>query len=264
MTLIRVVSSTSKNFFSGQILFMTAQYFAQSIEDKSPAVRLIRLAPVDQDTAIDFLPGQYAKLAAGEFDPKPFSIGGLPGTKSLDFYITRGGDGLRNYFTTDFMIGDRVSVDGPFGTMTVNDDIQGPILAVSGGTGLVPILPILEQGLKNGWSGDVVLYHGVRTEAELYDMERLQALTGMYPNFSFHIRLSDQTDSQTYPSGLLNAALDGDIDDLGKTSVYMAGPPPMISAVLPVLVSKNLTAVNLYTDKENLSPQDLDVLNKVS
>lgn len=242
---------------------MSKCYNVHSIEDITPRVRLIRLSPNGEDTLpIDYTAGQYARLRFSTFDPRPFSIASLPGEELLEFYVTRGGNGVRDYMTNHLTIGERVSVDGPHGEMPELLGNDRPVLAISGGTGLVPLKVMIEQALTKGASQSITLYHGARNESELFHNDFLDALARDYPNFSYHIALSDVTRHNQYHTGLIHDVIDRNYDDLSDDDIFIGGPPAMISAILPVLIQKKATKDRIHTDRENLTPADLEVLDK--
>lgn len=238
-------------------------YTVQNIEDKSSRVRLLRLAASGGAPPMEYQAGQYARLGFADFDPRPFSIAGPPGGQTLDFLVTRGGNGVRDYATNSLVIGEKVEVDGPFGDMTRQPDDTTPIVMIAGGSGIAPIRLLIEEYLSGDFTQPVLLYYGVRSMDEIIDLPALDEMAKTSRNFSHHVILSDTPDpGGIYRTGFLGDAVREDFEDLSGHRVFISGPPPMIRSVLPDLAALGLPAEKLHTDRENLDSADLEVLTR--
>lgn len=88
-------------------------------------------------------------------------------------------------------IGDRVSLEGPFGSAFLREKHSGPILGIAGGSGLAPVKAVAETALAKGMRQPIHIYFGVRSERDLYLIDRFAALTGGHSNLSFLPVLSE-------------------------------------------------------------------------
>lgn len=238
---------------------MPQHFYVHSLRDITPHTRMISLCPTSKEIK-SCKPGQYAHLAFEGYDFKPFSIASQDSQGCLTFFITRGGQGARAYATEKLAIGESVDIEGPFGTMYENLVHDAPCLFIAGGTGIAPILSLLKAKSQMSQTKPVRLYYGARNSQELIEMERLKDLRGDFDDFEFHIILSQKQDRTDYRTGFIHEILMNDFKNLKQWRAYLAGPPPMISATLPVLKNLKLKAGNIYTDLENLSQADLDLL----
>ena len=71
------------------------------------------------------------------------------------------------------------------------------------------------------------------------------------PNFKFVPALSepDPTDEWEGQTGLITYVVVRHEDDLSETEAYLAGPPPMIDAAIPVLEKLGVDEEHVYFDK---------------
>jgi len=106
-----------------------------------------------------FKPGQYAQLRVKEIDHQwhPFSIASAPGSSSLEFYIEVCENGswtdklwnLLQKETTDSNRCIEFELMGAYGTaLAPKTDDYSHVIAIGAGTGIVPILSLFKQHLR--------------------------------------------------------------------------------------------------------------------
>lgn len=101
----------------------------------------------------------------------------VPGAQELEFHVRRVPEGRTSKAIHDRLrVGDRVHVTGPRGSAHLRAGHTGPVLAVAGGSGLVPILSIFESAVAQGMRQPIRIYVGGRDELDLYGLERLAEL----------------------------------------------------------------------------------------
>ena len=60
-----------------------------------------------------------------------------------------------------------------------------PCICVAGGTGLAPILSVLDRAFAEGDRRPITLLYGARTQEELYCLERLEDWFRSFSSFHF-------------------------------------------------------------------------------
>lgn len=201
------------------------------------------------DEDFRFSAGQYVKLTFGKRLSRDYSIASVPGSRELEFHIRRVESGRVSSFVHEKVwVGDRVAVEGPFGTSYLRPLHTGPILAVAGGSGLAPIRSIVETALASGMSQPIRLYFGAREQRDVYDLSILERLAQAYPNFSYQIVLSRIDAHDTFRTGQLNTALSADLASLEGWKAYVAGPPGMVEAVAEAAFTRGLTSDDFHAD----------------
>lgn len=246
---------------------MSHSYYLSSLQDVTHRVRRLTFKARQSDDVLNFDAGQYAYLTFADFDKRPFSIANIPDhdPEILEFFITRADAGPARYATHDISVGEVVKVEGPFGDMRMCEQHDRPVVAISGGTGFVPIYALILQMLKHNCERQIHLFQGERTHDDIFYHDLISDLKNTYSNFRCDIALSEQNQHDSgYLQGDLDHVINEYVSDLSTTSVFLAGPPPMISAVIPYLISKQMPGSNLHTDKANLSEPDLERLQKAS
>lgn len=97
--------------------------------------------------------------------------------------------------------GAEVAIAGPFGkTLLLPEDPKANLVLVATGTGIAPFRGFLRRLFAGGvtWSGQVRLYAGARSAADLLYREELEALQAAHPNFRVAYALSQE---QQTPDG---------------------------------------------------------------
>jgi len=221
------------------------------LEGATPEVWLLRLQSMIEGGLFDWHAGQYASVRFDGQEPRDYSIANRPGEGFAEFHIRHvGGDGASGYVASGLAEGERVEVQGPFGEAWFRRDHPGPVLAVAGGTGLAPMKAVIEDALATGLERDVHLYYGCRDEREIYLERYFIDLARRHPWFRFVSVLSDARpeDDPGRRRGLVGEAVAADFQGLAGFDCYLAGPPPMVDAVMDMLLTKGATSERLFTD----------------
>ena len=198
-----------------------------------------------------FRPGQYAKLRVADFPARSYSMANQPGQGLLEFHLRLVPNGLMSGFVENRLkTGDRVGVQGPFGDAGWKNEqspAEAPLLLLAGGTGLAPMLSVLDAALSSGVPGQRIhLYHGVRAARDAYASEQLEARTRAH-GFRFVQVFSDDV-AGAQRRGFVHHALGEDFGCLATARIYAAGPPPMVDAVKDLALQRGAAADSICAD----------------
>lgn len=189
---------------------------------------------LDLDTAapVGFLPGQYVHLAVPGTDAKrSYSFANPPRvSQKHSFYVKLIEGGVMSTWVSERASpGDAITMTGPFGHFYIRQPNR-PVLMLAGGTGLAPMLSMLEHLADNGGTTQAVrLLYGANTPAEFFCIDRLEALRGRGIPLSTE-RVALQGDaSWSGATGHVTAHLRPE-HVAGGCEAYLCGPPPMIDA----------------------------------
>lgn len=202
--------------------------------------------------AVSFLPGQYFNLKFDNLPARAYSVASQPGESCLSFHIRLLADGKTSGYVRRDIIGHALTLDGPYGHGYWRAQHEGPLLAIAGGTGLAPMLSIVNAALRANARREVWLYYADREEHDVYWEAELLALQQRYPNLNIRCELSRATPPA---QGALprryqrvTAALQQDWPSLAGAKVYVAGSPRMVDAVAACSRSLGLAPRDLHTD----------------
>jgi NAD(P)H-flavin reductase/ferredoxin len=219
-----------------------------SVERVTADVMLLALQLAD-DAVFDFRPGQFAKLGFGRLPPRSYSMATQPRQRRLEFHIRVLPHGLvSGHIANALRRGDSVSVHGPFGDACWDaPPSDEPLLLLAGGTGLAPMLSVLDAALADGQRPDRIhLYHGVRGEGDLYAGGPLR-LHAARQGFRF-VPVYAQPKDPGLRAMHLHQAVAEDFASLCDTRVYVCGPPPMVDAVKALALERGAAPERLRAD----------------
>ena len=151
--------------------------------------------------------------------------------------------GISSSYIFSLKPGDKVMVSGPFGEFHPILDSSREMLYVGGGAGMAPLRSHILHLLKTLKITDrkISYWYGARSKNEIFYEEDFRELEREFPNFSFHIALSDPLpeDNWTGPVGFIhNVILNNYLKDHEApedVEYYMCGPGPMAKAVEKML-----------------------------
>ncbi|MGA8010070.1 MAG: 2Fe-2S iron-sulfur cluster-binding protein [Thiomonas sp.] len=205
-----------------------------------------------------FSAGQYAQIAVdvdGQEIARDFSMASTPVDAEyddiLEFHIRRTPTGaLSSLLGSVIRPGAQLLVRGPMGTGYFRPRHEGPLYAVSGGTGLAPMLSVVQTALDNGKLESVVLFAGFRNQADVYGLEQMEQMRRTYRNFSYHLSL-DEAQAGDPPQAAhrpLGDYLLEQVADFTGAKVYLAGPPGMVETISSALLARGLSEQDLHAD----------------
>lgn len=213
----------------------------------TPDVRVVRLGLGARP--FEFQAGQYVRLWFGDLPPREYSLGSVPGAPELEFHIRVNAErGVGHYIGTQLKRGETLHLAGPFGDAYWRPEHTGPVLAVAGGTGVVPVKSIVETALRYGMKAPLHLYLGARTAVDLYMEAHFRALADRYANLHFVAAVSEPEFAEGHRLGNVSELVGEDFDDLYRFKAYVAGPPPMVAATQDILRARGVDPADVHTD----------------
>jgi ferredoxin-NADP reductase/ferredoxin len=237
---------------------------------QSPA-RITHMVPLTHDIlhvtlelehALAFKPGQYCELAAREGSAagvtRSYSFANVPdasGTsRHAEFFIRRvPGGRFTEWLFSDAKVGDTLDANAPFGEFVLRES-SAPMLCIAGGSGLAPVLSLLQgalQSLKR--PREVTLVFGARTQADLYMLDAIEALRREWPvRFDFVPVLASEPAGSAWQGrrGLIVDHLAEALgESLGARQAYLCGPPGMIDSCIGGLTAAGVQASGIFFDK---------------
>jgi NAD(P)H-flavin reductase/hemoglobin-like flavoprotein len=132
--------------------------------------------------------------------------------------------------------GDTLLLGAAAGAMTVDPDSGRDLLCLAGGTGLAPVKAIVEEIVGGPAAGqrrrEIVLYHGARREADLYDLAGLRRLELNYP----WLQVIPVVSEEAAPDAIFGSVLDVvGLSSWRNRDIYVAGPDDMIARTVTEL-----------------------------
>lgn len=232
--------------------------FIGEVETVEALTQDIRRLVLNLDRPMTFFAGQYADITLPDGSTtRSYSMGNPPSDPArLEFIIKKyAGGRFSSQLDGDLAKGAKVVVSGPYGTCFRREHRDdAPLVLVGGGSGLAPLLAILEDQIAEAPQRLIRLYYGARTQADLFWLDRFQKLEAELPDFRFIPALSAAADDQQWTGerGFIHEVVQRGLraEAIGDgADAYACGPPPLIDAVLPVLQMAGVEPERIYFDK---------------
>jgi CDP-4-dehydro-6-deoxyglucose reductase, E3 len=147
--------------------------------------------------------------------------------------------------------GSRLDIQGPYGDCVWAEplDPASLIVMLATGTGLAPLIALLEQAIHSGCLNPIWLYWGGVTSEDFYFSTELQALERQYQNFHYIPVLSQPEPVWAGEVGYVQQVAARDHADLNTAYVYVCGAPAMVQAAKELLTQTcDLPEAHFFAD----------------
>ncbi len=162
--------------------------------------------------------------------------------------------GIMSSYIFNLKKGDKVTISGPYGEFFIKDTPAEKIY-VGGGAGMAPLRSHIFELLKHLHANQKISYwYGARSLREAFYVEEFEELAKEFPNFSWHLALSDPLpeDNWTGSTGFIHQVLYDEYLARHKApedcEYYMCGPPMMTQAVVNMLDNLGVESENINYD----------------
>src|SRR6266851_2380621 len=223
-----------------------------ALEWPSPSVAKLILE-LAEDSDFNFRSGQYVRVKVpGAMEWRSYSMAStrrdLP---KMEFLVRIISGGLvSEYLRNACRVGDEVMIQGPMGAFILHAG-RAPQIFIAGGTGLAPILAMLDEiRYRPGARPPMLLSFGCASEQQFFYRDEVELRRWWMPELRV-ILSADQVDNAD--SGLLPgtpvAALEHERIADPQTMAYLCGPPPMIEAARRRLVEMGVAPERIYAEQ---------------
>ncbi|MEI7891969.1 MAG: ferredoxin--NADP reductase [Myxococcales bacterium] len=239
------------------------------------ATRHVRVKSVVHDTAdalcveledptgapFSFVPGQFFTVVLpleGETLRRAYSASSAcqsPATVRITVKRVAGGK-VSNYIVDSLREGAFLELLGPSGNFVVapNPGAQRSLVLIAGGSGITPMMSILQSVLPVEPETQVTLLYGNRGEADIIFRKALADLAAGEPRFVLRHVLSNPPDGWNGAAGVLDEATTSrELALLGNlpetTEYYVCGPQPMMDAARAALRSRGVDPEKIHEER---------------
>lgn len=229
----------------------------ESIVDLTDVIKLLRFK-LPEGEEINFKPGQYVQLKAPIYEGsseeiyRAYSIASSPIHKDyLELIIGYVPQGVATTYVHKFLVvGDHVDINGPYGDFYYQANEREMIL-VAVGTGVAPILSILNHMKEHDIKRKATFFFGAKTPDDLFMLDYFKELEDTLYDFKFVPTLSRTTEEHNWTgeTGRVNNAIERHLLDGENKEAYLCGNEPMIDSVIAALKAKGVPEELVYYDK---------------
>lgn len=230
----------------------------ESIEVLTDTIKKLRFR-LPEGEEISFKPGQYVQLKAPLYEGndeevyRAYSIASSPTEKThLELIIGFIPEGIATTYVHHHLEeGDKVTINGPFGDFYYQDT-DAEMIMVATGTGVAPILSLLNYMKDNDIKRKARFYFGAKTPDDLFMLDYFKHLEETLYDFKFVptlSRIKDDDTSWSGEKGRVNNAIDKLLEENDNQEAYLCGNEQMIDSVVKSLTNKGVKEEKIYYDK---------------
>ncbi|CEJ17838.1 flavohemoprotein (hemoglobin-like protein) [Ralstonia solanacearum IPO1609] len=228
------------------------------------------LEAVGGTTLADFLPGQYisvqVELAPGVLQQRQYSLSDAPNGRTWRISVKRdAGEAGRpagtvsNWLHENARQGEVLLVSQPYGDFVPQLVTDNPIVLMSAGVGITPMIAALNTLAGQHVARKVVFSHASRTASHVAHTDDLERAARVLPDFEAHVFL-ESGEAAAFASRpaqpgrmTVDAFVDGTVAD---ADFYLCGPLPFMQAQRAALLASGVPAARIH--REVFGPDLLD------
>lgn len=226
-------------------LFKSNKFTIESIAEETHDTFTLN---IKTDKPFVFRAGQFCFLRLDKnrlHARHPFTISSAPGEKNISFTIKNTGR-----FTETAKIlkpGDSISVDGPFGVFTPEDD--GELVLIAGGVGITPFMSILADRLKKNISQKITLIYGSRSVKDIIFKKAFDSINNEWFKKAYVLSEKSDTGGESFEKGYVSKQLiEKYVNNIKGSSYYICGPEIMKNTVKKALTELGVEKKNIFVE----------------
>ncbi|MFC3023713.1 MOSC N-terminal beta barrel domain-containing protein [Vibrio zhugei] len=196
---------------------------------------------------IHYRPGQSLPIELhidGKLVTRHYSLSSSPTRPdSLAISVKRvAGGRVSNWLMEHLQVGDSLVVREPEGRFYLGDEAasSAPLLLLSAGSGITPMLSMLRYLADRHQLNDVVFFHQCRSKADIPCMQELEQLNHQHPGLAVRLCLTQPDGDWHGLKGRLSLSHIKPIDKLEQRQVYVCGPEGFMNKAKQLLTKKGL------------------------
>lgn len=216
----------------------------------------------DKPDGFDYTAGQFAEFTLTdppetdeEGNSRAFTLSSAPFEPHLSL-TTRLRDSAFKRVLVNAKPGTEMTLDGPFGSFTLHNNVARPAVFLTGGIGITPARSIVAQASHDNSDHTVVVFYSNKTPKDAAYLQELTTLAESNANFTFVPTMDhmDQVDASQQSWSGQTGVIDKDmlerhVDDLSAPIYYLCGPPAMVTAMRSLLNDSGVDGDDIRTEE---------------
>jgi nitric oxide dioxygenase len=232
-------------------------------EQESQVITSFYLVPQDGGSLASFDPGQYVSVKMqipGDENThiRQYSLSDRPGMPYYRISVKRE-DGIQDnpdgkvsvFLHEQIQEGDRVWLSAPAGDFRLNAGTDRPLVLISGGVGLTPLVSMLNTVVEADPARPVTFIHSAK-DGDVHAMkEHLLKLDQVNPQLSVYFcyekpTSADREEGNYHKEGYIDLPWLQSVVQDADADFYFCGPVPFMKAVYKALKEWNVPAGNIH------------------
>lgn len=146
------------------------------------------------------------------------------------------GNGVTDWLYRHAQVGQITTLSGPGGEFVLPDSVPSKLLMLAGGSGITPMMAMLEQLADQAHQGDIVLVQLHRNAGNRLFADQLKQLQQALPGLQLILHDS------SHAGRLSVEALEAQVPDLAERHTFLCGPADWMADVSALFDARGLSA----------------------
>ncbi len=215
------------------------KFVIQRKEEESEVITSFYLRPLDGGGVPSYKPGQYLTVRVpdgnGATTMRNYSLSGAPREHEFRISVKAEENGHVSGYLHGTPEGTELEIGPPCGDFFLDPEVVNakPLVLLSAGVGITPVLAMLESVVKSQPGRQVVFIHGALNGRTHAFGRNIRDLAGAHPNVTTHFRYSDpQSGDDGHDSeGFIDAELIEGLIPEKDCEFYFCGPKPFMTGI---------------------------------
>lgn len=221
-------------------------------QPQSELITSFELAPVDGQPVADYRPGQYISVyinddALDNQEIRQYSLTQVPDGKTYRIAVKREDKGtISGWLHANVQEGDVVKLTPPLGDFFLDAEKETPVVLISAGVGLTPMMAMLQTLAAQQHPADVTWLHAAEHGGVHAFADEVNRTGAQLPAFSQTVWYREPRADEDHPhlTGLMDLTAQQDVL-LSKTRhYYLCGPVAFMQHI-----ARQLTAMGVNADQ---------------
>ncbi|WED24325.1 hybrid-cluster NAD(P)-dependent oxidoreductase [Vibrio sp. JC009] len=214
-----------------------------------------------------YLPGQHLPISikdGNETYTRKYTLSSSPsrpGRYAISVKRINGGK-VSNWIADNFKVGGVLTADSPQGSFHLDTSPVHPLLLISAGSGVTPMISMLRYLADQDLMQDVVFYHQCSTVQDIPFKEELDELNHKFEGLKVIVSLSQADEDWDGLKGRIELTHLKPIPELGRRQAFVCGPVGFMQKAKKLLLNLGLDesryhqemfGIELETDGEEVA-----------
>ncbi|WP_223163892.1 ferredoxin--NADP reductase [Mycobacterium simiae] len=240
--------------------------------------RQVRVVEVIRETdnavtlVLETLDRQPVEFRAGQYLTHCFDIDGATVKRAYSICAAEGhrlactvkaiDSGVASNFVHHHVVaGYEYTVLGPSGDFLLPDDDSAPLLFLAAGSGITPVISMVETALLQSPEREISLVYAARRQSEIIFARRLSALVDAYPQLRVVHVLSQPEPAWPGEAGRLTGERAAGLLTAGPDAqVFLCGPTELMDDTAAALTLAGVAAGRIHRERFYAAPQHTGTL----
>ncbi|WP_367989706.1 MOSC N-terminal beta barrel domain-containing protein [Vibrio sp. NTOU-M3] len=223
----------------------------------------------EHDEMPHYLPGQHLPIEVvidGQTVARRYTLSSSPSRPGRLAISVKRVDGGRvsNWINDHLAVGDVLTTETPDGSFHLTESHNQPLLLLSAGSGVTPMMSMLRYLSDHNQVNDVVFYHQCRSAEDIPCRNELESLQQQHPGLKLFISLTQAPIDWFGLKGRLSLSHIKQIKGLEKRQVFVCGPDGFMQKAKNLLLKKGLPEEQYHQEAFGVGQVTVQPLKEVS